>query len=123
MELVFHSTDKFEKDLKRFQEKEKRKIIEKINHYTSSGESNFYRHAYKPMKIFLKSKEESTLYVLRIDRDIRVILTYDEDPLFDQIMITLMRVIRHSQLDKAFKGIAESIYQEDISSFEGNKNG
>jgi len=34
MELVFHTTDKFEKDLKKFQEKEKRKIIEKINLYS-----------------------------------------------------------------------------------------
>jgi hypothetical protein len=41
-----------------------------------------------------------------------VILAIDEDPIFEQIILTLFRVFKHGDLEKVYKSIAESLYQE-----------
>ena len=115
MKLQFEATDDFEKELGGFPPRDKKQIINKINHYCGSlltTPEYFYKHTYRPHTITLSNEYESTLYVLRINKDIRVILTTDEDPLFDQFLITLIGVARHDSLDKKFKGIAESLYQQ-----------
>jgi hypothetical protein len=38
--------------------------------------------------------------------------------LFDQIIVTLLRVVRRKDIDKVFKGLAQSIYQKDLASFD-----
>ena len=126
MNILFQSSEKFEKDIKSFQTKEREKIISKINFYCSDLNSNgklFYQHAYRPFKVILPNDFGSSLYVLRITSDIRVILTQDEDPLFDQVIVTLLRVVRQNSLEKAFKGMAESLYQENINFDQGDQNG
>ncbi len=55
---------------------------------------------------------ESSLYVLRVSPQIRVILTIEADPLFDQKVITLFRVVKHDDMERAFNSIAESLYQQ-----------
>lgn len=126
--IRFESTKKFEKELEKFQSKEKNRIILKLNQYSQLLESDtgdFYKHAYQPVKLKLVGDNESSLYALRVGPDIRIIMTVDEDPLFDQVIITLLHVVRHSKLDKVFKGIAESIYQNALNSDndKGSSNG
>lgn len=65
---------------------------------------------------------DSSLYVLRASPQIRVILTIEEDPLFDQKIVTLFRVVRHDDMDRAFNSIAESLYQH-LRSLEDGDNG
>ncbi|OBU21864.1 hypothetical protein [Photobacterium aquimaris] len=116
MELLFESTKVFEKEISKFPNKTKEKIICKLNYYCSlleSDSSTFYGKVYKPIKF--KGCSESSLYALRIDHDIRIILTVDEDPIFEQVIITLLHVVRHSSLEKTFKGIAESLYQKHLN--------
>jgi len=117
MELLFESTKSFEKELSKFSGSTKNKIVEKLNCYCSLLESEdkslFYKNAYQPIRF--KGRSDSSLYALKIDRDIRIILTVDEDPIFEQIIITLLHVVRHSSLDKVFKGIAESLYQQRLN--------
>ena len=121
MELLIEISNKFEKDLKKFPSKERNLIVRKINDYcklfTDSPEL-FYRKVYKPCNIKLLNNYESTLYVLRINKDIRVILTADEDPLFERFVITLLHVVRRSSLEKTYKSIAESLYQRNIQRIE-----
>ncbi|AUB34373.1 hypothetical protein COO91_00193 [Nostoc flagelliforme CCNUN1] len=38
-------------------------------------------------------------------------MTVDEDPIFGQVIFTLFRVVKHDDLDKAYKSVAESLYQ------------
>ena len=119
MNLRFESTKKFEKELDGFSAKDKKQIIQKLNKYSQLLESepeNFYKKAYQPMKLKLKGDSESSLYALKINLDIRLIITVDEDPLFDQTIITLLHAVRHSSIDKAFKSIAESLYQKELNS-------
>ena len=125
MNLLFESTKRFEKELKRFDPKERTRIISKLNQYCQllpDDTSGFFKHAYQPMKLQLKGNDESTLYALKVYKDIRIIMTVDEDPLFDQIIITLLHVIRHSGLNKVFKGMAESIYQNHLQSLDKGGN-
>ncbi|CAB1253225.1 conserved hypothetical protein [Clostridiaceae bacterium BL-3] len=112
MELVFESTKEFKKDLNKFEKKDQGKIIEKLNCYCSTllnDSSIFYSKVYKPYIFMLKDNFEQSLYSMRISIDIRVILAVDEDPLFNQILITLFRVVKHDELKKAFKSIGESL--------------
>jgi len=117
MKLVFEVNDKFEKDLKRLGPPHHRMIVDKINAICSLLKYEpkvFFQHVYRPLIPHLAKGFKSSMYVLRADRDIRVILTVDEDPIFEQIIVTLMRVVRHNDLDKAFRGIAEALYQQDL---------
>jgi mRNA-degrading endonuclease RelE of RelBE toxin-antitoxin system len=117
MELLFESTKNFEKELSKFPDSNKKKIVEKLNNHCALLESDerspFFKKAYRPINF--KGSTDSTLYALKLDRDIRVILTVDDDPIFEQIIITLLHVVRHSSLDKVFKGIAESLYQKRLN--------
>jgi Txe/YoeB family toxin of Txe-Axe toxin-antitoxin module len=122
-ELLFESTSKFEEDLERFNNQERSKIIEKLNKRCATLKNGFKTFSKKvPLKIVLNNGSQPTLYSLRIDRDIRIILTVDDDPLFDQIIITLIRVVHVKDLEVVFRSIAESLYQKDIYSISAKKS-
>lgn len=121
MELVIDSTKKFEKDLEAFSETEKPLIIEKMNQYfqmLSTDKASFYRRLYQVKKLRLINQYDSSLYTLKINHKIRLILTIDEDPIFDQTIITLFRVVKHSDISKAYDSVAESLYQDLITNQE-----
>ena len=122
MELEFRATKKFEKDMDDLPSRDAKRIVEQLNRNCSmlqQDQTAFYRTVYRPEIPQLKCGMESTLYSMRIGRDLRVLLTVDEDPLFDQLIFTLLRVVRHKDLEKAFRSIAESLYQSELSGFSG----
>lgn len=127
MDIIYESTEDFEKDLRSFTDKERARVVAKINLYCSllpHDKAGFFRHAKRPIAPVLSSQSNSSLYALRVSPGIRVLATIDEDPLFDQYVITLLRVVRHEKLDRVYRGLAESIYQKDLLSFrpEESKN-
>lgn len=126
MSTLFQASEKFEKDMKSFQGKDRERIATKINLYCSSADADptlFRQHSYRPLKVLLPNDLGSSLYALRITPDIRVILTLEDDPLFDQTIVTLLRVVRHDSLERAFRGIAESLYQGNATFDQGDQNG
>lgn len=119
MNIIFESTKKFEKELNKFPKKQKEMIILKLNQYShllDSRPESFYKHVHQPIKLRLVNNNEPSLYSLRINPEIRIIMTVDDDPLFDQITITLLHVVRRSELNRVYKIIAESIYQGNLLS-------
>ncbi|MBN3895064.1 MAG: hypothetical protein HWQ41_07290 [Nostoc sp. NOS(2021)] len=114
MDVLIESTRSFEKDLGRLSEDEKAAAIKKINDCASlfpTQKADVYR---KLRRLPLPSDingYESSLYTLRVSQKLRVILAVDEDPIFGQVIFTLFRVVKHDDLDKAYKGVAESLYQ------------
>ncbi len=117
MKLVFEVNDKFEKDLKRLSPKDRHKVIQKINANCSLLQDQpavFFRYVHRPLIPHLAKGLRSSMYTLRVERDIRVILTVDEDPIFEQTIVTLIRIVRHDDLNKAFRGVAEALYQQDL---------
>ena len=115
MDILIESTREFEKDIALLNEGKKATVIQKINYGASlfpTQKSNVYR---KLRRLPLSSElngYESSLYTLRISQKLRVVLAVDEDPIFGQAIFTLFRAVQHDELDKAYKGVAEFLYQD-----------
>ena len=113
--ILIESTRDFEKDIAMLNEEDKAALIQKVNYCASlfpTQKSNVYR---KLRRLPLSSElngYESSLYTLRISQKLRVVLAVDEDPIFGQSIFTLFRAVQHDDLDKAYKGVAESLYQD-----------
>jgi hypothetical protein len=74
--------------------------------------ANVYRRLRRlPLELGLNGYKTS-LYTLKVSQKLRVVLAVDEDPVFGQVIFTLYRVVEHNDLDKAYKGVAESLYQQ-----------
>ncbi|MEH2312621.1 MAG: hypothetical protein V7K35_14735 [Nostoc sp.] len=115
VDVLIESTRRFEKDLAKLSEDEKATVIQKINDCASlfpTQKADVYRKLRRLPLLSYLNGYESSLYTLRISQKLRVILAVDEDPIFGQVIFTLFRVVKHDDLDKAYKDVAESLYQE-----------
>jgi mRNA-degrading endonuclease RelE of RelBE toxin-antitoxin system len=123
MELQFDITRRFEKDLKRLTPKDQDRVAASIDKYASIFDIEHgdpTRHIYQPHKILLPEGLDSSLYVLRATDQIRVVLTIEDDPLFGRKVVTLIRVVKHDDLERAFNSIAEALYQHLHTGGQGN---
>lgn len=115
MDIIIDSTQHFEKDLAKLDQKDKATVITKINHCASlflSQKDHVYHQLHHLRLPSLPNGYESSVYILRTSPKLRVILAIDEDPIFEQIILTLFRVFKHGDLEKVYKSIADSLYQE-----------
>ncbi len=113
MDILIESTVRFEKDLASISEGEKDLAIQKINDCAAlfpEQKINAYRKLRRlPLNI---SGYDSSLYTMRISPESRIILTVDEDPIFDQVIFTLFRVTNRDDFNKAYQGVVESLYRD-----------
>jgi hypothetical protein len=116
MDILIESTKDFENDLSKLSEGERAEAIKKINDCASlflTQKAQVYRKLRRlPLSSSTLNGYESSLYTLRVSQKLSLILTVDEDPIFGQVIFTLFRAVKHDDLDKAYQGIAESLYQE-----------
>jgi len=115
VDILIESTEKFEQDLDRLDHGEKTVAIEKINECADlfpTQKAYVYRKLRRLPLLTGLNGYESSLYTLKISQKLRAILTVDEDPIFNQAIFTLFRVIKHEDLDQAYQSTAESLYQE-----------
>ncbi|MEA5523166.1 hypothetical protein [Limnoraphis robusta] len=123
MDVLIESTKRFEKNLKKLTQEEKAATVQAINDCASlfpTQKADVYRKLRRSISLRLPSDldlkgYESSLYILRVSRKRKrliVILAVDEDPIFGQVIFTLFRVVQPDDLDKAYKSVAESLYQE-----------
>jgi hypothetical protein len=120
MENVFQLTRQFEKDLRKVNSIEKEKIITQINRMAelfTSDKLAFIKIA-KNAHITLRNGLESTLYIMRVGLKLRILFTIDDDPIFNQRLITLLRLVKHDDYDKAFSQLAESLYQKYLVEYQ-----
>jgi hypothetical protein len=115
MDVLIDSTKTFEEDLEKLSPEKKAITIQEINHCATLFYSS-NAHAYRkldtiPLLSGLNGYE-SSLYILRVSGNLRVILTVDEDPIFQQTIFTLFRVVKRSDLGMSYNSIAESLYRE-----------
>ncbi len=117
MDILIESTKKFESDIKKIDKVTKTKIVAKINNLSEhlKNNSNIHKDLYKLKKINLGDSLEDTMYVFRIDKNIRIIISFENDPIFDSINLTLYRCVNHDNLEKAFRSITQSIYQYELN--------
>jgi len=55
---------------------------------------------------------DSSLYMYKATNDLRVILAYDDDPIFNQNILTLYRVVHKNDSTEAFNQVAKVIYSQ-----------
>lgn len=121
MDVRIDIEKKFDKDIKKLSSLDQTVISKKINQLVDllKEEKNTSTYLYKIHKFSIGGNLDSSLYVLKINKDLRIILTSEEDPLFNEHILTLLRVVRHDDLDKIFRGISESFNQSFL--FKGGK--
>lgn len=115
MDILIESTRSFEKDLSRLSEDDKAATVKKINDCASLfpvQKADVYRKLRRFPLLSDLNGYESSLYTLRVSQKLRVILTVDEDPIIEQFIFTLFRVVTQDDFDQAYKSVAESLYKE-----------
>jgi mRNA-degrading endonuclease YafQ of YafQ-DinJ toxin-antitoxin module len=118
MRTIIERRSSFDKDLERFSKSDKKSIeqsIEKLSHLFQTNQEAFYRNLNRLKKYPIFDDCELSLYTFRVRPDIRAILSVDEDPIFEQTVITLRRVTRPDNLIKTLDGVAQSVYQEVLN--------
>jgi hypothetical protein len=114
MNTEFDITRHFENDLALFSKENQTIVADSINQYApvfDIEQGDPTHHIYQPCKIQLPEGLDSSLYVLQATNQISVLLTIEDDPLFDRKLITLIRVIKQDELDYTFNSVAKSLYQ------------
>lgn len=115
MEIIIESTRNFEKDIENLSKEEKDIVIKKINDCANlfpTQKAQVYRKLHRLPLLSEIDSYDSSLYKIKISPKLMVILSLDEDPIFEQVIFTLFRVVQHNDFDKAYQDIAESLYQE-----------
>ena len=115
MEIIIESTQRFENSLAQLDRKFKELVIENINNYTqkfSQDNIHVYDNLEQLKLLPLPNNYQSSLYVLKVSSNLRVILTIDEDPIFSQTIFTLFDVVNPQNIERAHKEIAADIYRD-----------
>jgi hypothetical protein len=113
VDVLIESTHEFENDLSKLIEGEKELIIQKINDctdlYLAQPDNVYCQMRCIPLPSGL-NEYDSSLYILQVSETSNVILTVDEDPIFEQVIFTLFRLVDHGELDRAYKDVANFLY-------------
>jgi hypothetical protein len=115
MDILIESTKRFETDLANLSAADRSSTIQKINDCASlfsTNKADVYRKLRRLRIPPNLNGYESSLYTLRTSQKLRVVLAVDEDPIFGQVIFTLFRVVNPEQVEAAYQGISESLYQE-----------
>lgn len=120
MQLVFHASARFEDDLALLGEDERSAVVEQINtvfhRITCEGEASC-RMLANPEELRLKSGCCPSLSVLPVNACRAVIFAIDEDPIFGQLIISLMRVVARDDIPAAYREAARSLYHIHLDEF------
>jgi hypothetical protein len=126
MEIRFDITRKFQKEFDKLSADNKKRASSSIDKLTPSfniekgdPSGKIYQLKHLPLPKGL----DSSLYVLKATKKLRIILTIEDDPIFSEKVITLFRIIGTDELNKAHKSIFESLYQSSKfdTSLEGDE--
>jgi addiction module RelE/StbE family toxin len=117
MDVQIDISKDFDKDLKKLSRTDNSIITRKIRYIIDLLKSNqsIGHDMYKLHGIPVSQNFSSSLYVIKVNRTLRVILTYEDDPIFNQKIITLIRIVNHNQLGNTYKGLHESFYQSFLN--------
>ncbi len=117
MDIFIESTEEFERDLADFTQMQKANIIYEMNQifqtFLKDPELLFKNLILAQLrKIKLNHDYDSSLYSMKVQPEIRVILTIDDDPIFDRTLVTLFRVVQAEDALKAYNSVLEHLYQD-----------
>lgn len=118
MEFLIESTSQFETNFAQLTDKEKKLVIDNINNCIkrfSENKITVYNQLQQINDLSLKQNYESSLYVLEVADNLKVILTIDEDPIFSKTIFTLLQVVHPEDVKKVYQEVAAYLYQDLIA--------
>lgn len=87
--------------------------IKKLIFSIQNGKTFFSKHTSQPYHFALKHQLDSSLYSSRVSKNLRLILSIDEDPIFNKMDVNLFDIINKSEEEKVFKQVGENIYRSE----------
>lgn len=107
----------FRHDLDNLSPNDRARVLETLRHgyrLLQDSPRNFFAKTQRPLPIHLKGGLTSSLYSLRVGRDLQIIMTVDDDPIFGQFVVTLFRVVSREELERSYRSIARLLYRNQI---------
>lgn len=114
MDIVVESTEAFKQDLTAFSESEQSVILEQIQQgipLLFEDQTFHQRRLHQFYTFNLPHDSASSLYSFIVNYRIRVVLTWDDDPIFQRTLITLFRVVESQTIAEVYQQVGEQIYQ------------
>ena len=122
-QVVEQTTAEFRKDWQRLSTPDRKQVRDSLNRtyeLLHHDKRSFAARLQRPVVLRLTGGLGASLYSLRAGRDLRIILTIDDDPLFGRTLVTLFRAVRHDDLAGAYRSIAHALYAGELVQ-NGNK--
>ncbi|MDM8522721.1 hypothetical protein QUF80_05050 [Desulfococcaceae bacterium HSG8] len=116
--LIIELTDDCEKKFRSFSDKEQTEIVNKIEYFGElymTDRAEFFRNARQPVFFRINDKFDSSLYYFRINNNLKIIASVDEDPVFESVTVTLLSAFRDGDIEKNFRTAAQSFYRQFAS--------
>jgi hypothetical protein len=114
MKFELDTTAEYRQDLETLRPQEQsdvtRKLAKLIQMFKRDRRA-FFTHCYRPVKPHLPGNLTSTVWVLRVTPKIQILFAYDEDPLFDTLKFSLLRIFNHHLRNGDFLGAAAQFYR------------
>jgi hypothetical protein len=114
MKFELDTTAEYRQDLETLRAQEQsdvtRKLAKLIQMFKRDRRA-FFTHCYRPVKPHLPGNLTSTVWVLRVTPKIQILFAYDEDPLFDTLKFSLLRIFNHHLRNGDFLGAAAQFYR------------
>jgi hypothetical protein len=113
LELVFHETQSFLEDFQSLPAEQMTRLATELNDCCQLllYDSAEFRRRVVYVQPRLANGIDSSMVVLTASDGFRVIFTVDEDPLFEQLVITLLRVLPEDQLASATDNLTRVLYE------------
>jgi hypothetical protein len=114
MQLEFDITQSFTNDIAQLATAEREQVTAQINVISGSllnGQTAFKESASIPYIFNLKDHLDSSLYLIKVNEDQRIVAAVDEDPVFDKVLLTLFRLVNKNEADEAYRSVGTTIYK------------
>lgn len=94
------------------QEQMMRLIDQRVKRYIEDGDK---RYIFQEKSFSKLGQFDSTVYCLKVNTKIRAILSIDEDPIFEKIVVNVFTLCSLEKMNIEMQGIMESLYQKMIN--------
>jgi hypothetical protein len=124
MKAIIESGDSFKKEISALSETEQKQVMSCVGNlpglFQENGSSFYSEHLSQLKNICVGSEYELSLYVLEVGNGVNVLLTFDEDPIFEKLHITLHKLAQKNLAD-AYLSVAGALTKALETEFCINK--
>lgn len=115
-QILFQIDEKCEKELKKNRIKIEEDIEKLMTWSTVFYEKGTDPHIHRIIpEIQEKLYFETALYIVRLGRAKRALVTIDEDEIFNQLIITMWAYTTSHDYEKIFRSLGEAMYQKYLN--------